>query len=204
MQVALTIVPEMLGFAAQVYAHEDLCQTAQPVTPVFQGTHDSIVYFILNGNRVKIGYTTNLIGRVRALAQATDSVILALDGGRELESALHNRFACFRVGSSEWFQYAPDVRAYVATKRGKAISAAARAWPATDVQAIREAAELVVSSGIASTSMLQRRLRVGFARAGRIMDELEHMGIVGSLGGPGSCRAVLVKPDELTDVILGF
>lgn len=201
MQVAMGIAPEMLGFAAQRYADENLTRTAQPITPTFHGTHEPIVYFILNGNRVKIGYTTNLIGRVRALAQATDNVILTLAGGRELESALHDRFARFRVGNSEWFEYRADIRAYVSSKDRKDLHTTTNDRPSTDAEAVRDAAELIVHSGIASASMLQRRLRVGFARAGRLMDQLEQMGIVGALDGPGSSRSVLVTPDQLPAII---
>jgi S-DNA-T family DNA segregation ATPase FtsK/SpoIIIE len=64
---------------------------------------------------------------------------------------------------------------------------------------INKAVDVVKSEQRASSSMLQRRLRIGYPRAARLIDELEQMGIVGPSQTGGKDREVLIPPDDLNN-----
>jgi hypothetical protein len=95
-----------------------LVASAAAVPADLDGPHDEIVYFLVNGDRVKIGRTINLAVRVKALALPRSGVALVLQGGRSLETALHDHFAAYRVEASEWFRLEGPLVEYVAAKTG--------------------------------------------------------------------------------------
>ncbi|MEV2255897.1 GIY-YIG nuclease family protein [Streptomyces sp. NPDC050147] len=128
--VALAVVPDLLA-GALVEIRADHYNTARPLPEELAhiidsataavlptgARHPALVYFLLNGGRVKIGHTRGLAARVRALSLREEAVVLLLHGGPSLERALHQKFARDRIGGSEWFELSVDMVGFIARKQ---------------------------------------------------------------------------------------
>jgi S-DNA-T family DNA segregation ATPase FtsK/SpoIIIE len=106
---------------------------------------------------------------------------------------------CVRKVVANWRRQTLQPNYIEGVQGDDSVSGRSRADDDEGDELLAEAMELVVMSGLGSTSMLQRKLRVGFARAGRLMDLLERRGVVGPSEG-SKARAVLMTVDELEEL----
>jgi DNA segregation ATPase FtsK/SpoIIIE, S-DNA-T family len=137
--------------------------------------------------------------------------MLVLDGGSSVARRIQGAWVTedeVRKVASVWKRQAPEVRFDDSVQGsegdglGGTSSSGGGGGGDDDDDLLWQAMELVVRSQLGSTSMLQRKLRVGFARAGRLMDLLEQRGVVGPSEG-SKARAVLMTVEELEELTEG-
>ncbi len=136
--------------------------------------------------------------------------MLVLDGGSSVARRIQGAWVTedeVRKIASVWKRQAPEVRFDDSVQgsddgQGGTSSGGGGGGGDDDDDLLWQALELVVRSQLGSTSMLQRKLRVGFARAGRLMDLLEQRGVVGPSEG-SKARAVLMTVEELEELTDG-
>jgi S-DNA-T family DNA segregation ATPase FtsK/SpoIIIE len=136
--------------------------------------------------------------------------MLLLDGGSSVARRIQGAWVTedeVRKVASVWKRQAPDVAfddSVQGSEDGDGLgsggSGSGPSGDGDDDDMLFQAMELVVRSQLGSTSMLQRKLRVGFARAGRLMDLLEQRGVVGPSEG-SKARAVLMTVEELEELL---
>jgi S-DNA-T family DNA segregation ATPase FtsK/SpoIIIE len=147
---------------------------------------DSRVILDMNGAEKLVGHGDMLY------APASASKPARLQGAWVTEQEIHDVSAFIRGQREVIYENSVEGLGLPPTEHGIGAGAA----PADDDEALLEqAAELVIRSQLGSTSMLQRKLKVGFARAGRLMDLLEERGVVGPSQG-SKARDVLISWEE--------
>ncbi|MEV5007299.1 GIY-YIG nuclease family protein [Streptomyces sp. NPDC055692] len=135
------------------------------------------MYFIEHGNRVKIGYTTNLRDRLSSLSLRPSNVVVTLQGGLDLEGALHAYFELYRVDDTEWFRYAVPIRAYV-EERVAAIGASPELVLPTRTELVAVVVEAVgADRGVHLSALLPKVAHLGITDRETLRARLKAEGI---------------------------
>lgn len=120
LQVARQALPQILDAAAIHLNPPGPYSDRLDVSSLLSaGGHEPVVYFIRHGERIKIGTTRNLRGRIAALSLRAEDALLALKGDEAFEGTLHTHFAHLRDGDTEWFEAAPELRRYADTMNAR-------------------------------------------------------------------------------------
>lgn len=149
-----------------------------------------VVYVInqVGTTHYKIGISTNYDERLKLFTvklpfDIKETAVYETDLYAEKERELHALFADKRLNGSEFFNLAEEDLALIPQIIYKNAAPDEAETEGTDDDLVEQAKEIVRIEGKASTSMLQRRLRVGYSRAARLMDYLEEQGVIGKQDG---------------------
>jgi S-DNA-T family DNA segregation ATPase FtsK/SpoIIIE len=168
-----------------------LIKTNMPVRLAFSASSDVDSRVILGVNGAE-----NLLGRGDALYRGPGtSELIRLQGAYISADDVRSVVARVRQLHEPAAQVPDDVIVLPA----QLTAAAAGDEAGEDAELLKQAITLVVTSQLGSASMLQRKLRIGFAKAGRLIDLMEQRGVVGP-GAPGKARDVLWKESQLEDL----
>ena len=138
----------------------------------------------MTGEETEIGKTG---GELRTLVtRSKDTRLLAVYGYARL------------VGYNRDFELEPDILELVREMEDESGAPSSEVLEERD-ELFRQAAEIVITNSAGSTSLLQRRLKIGYGRAARIIDQLHHAGVVGPADG-SRAREILVSLQELDEL----
>lgn len=172
-----------------------------------QKPESSGVIYVLNREgttQYKIGVSTNYQARLKTFEvklpfNVKEIAVYKTDDFFAKERELHEYFSSKRLNGSEFFDLTDADLAEIPKiiyDRPIKQEPDDQANDDSDAELLEEARELILAEGKASTSFLQRKLRLGYTRASRIMDALEQEGLVGPINGNGAQGREVLRQDQ--------